>query len=38
MLRPMGAAIFDAHEHLILARETHLDQLADKLDLTDLAA
>ena len=26
------AAIFDAQEHLILARETHLDQLADKLD------
>ena len=25
-------AIFDAQEQLILARETHLDQLADKLD------
>ena len=25
-------AILDAQEHLILARETHLDQLADKLD------
>ena len=31
--RPIAEAdIFDAQEQLILARETHLDQLADKLD------